>query len=566
MFAFLICAYIMVRFYINAACIIALSTLFASSMVHGQFVQEQELEAKAAPTEVATLQGIVRDSDNHPVAGATVCLQAQKTQILTAHTDSTGAYFFPAVHQGTYILRAELAGYDQADSGPFVLEARASRTIDLTLNFSKAATTKNSSETRPEFFDEPHFTVAGVTDTTSLGGHGSDTIVRNREALAQETASLSKQPHASFAVNSSSAATEKSLRDAAAHQPEDFDANYRLGKWLVDEAKAQEGLPYLERASRLNPGGFDNIYELALAYAGTGDYGHARSDARALLAAGDKSLQEKAELHHLLGDVDERLGNALEAVREYQNAVELDPSEPNLFDWGAELLTHHAAEPAIEVFTKGNQLFPRSPRMLVGLGAAWYSLGSFDQAAQRFCEASDLNPTDPNPYLFMGKMQAVETAQSQAILERLGRFASLEPQNALANYYYAVSLWNRRKSPEEVADVDRVKSLLEKAVHLDPKLGLGYLELGVIYSEQKDFPKAISAFQRAIEATPQLEQAHYRLAQLYRQAGETSKAHAELQLYEQISAEKNQEIERQRHELQQFVYQLRDRTAASQTQ
>jgi tetratricopeptide (TPR) repeat protein len=316
----------------------------------------------------------------------------------------------------------------------------------------------------------------------------------------------------------------------------------------------------------LNPGGFDNIYELALAYAGTGDYGHARTDARALLAAGDKSLQEKAELHHLLGDVDERLGNALEAVREYQNAVELDPSEPNLFDWGAELLTHHAAEPAIEVFTKGNQLFPRSPRMLVGLGTAWYSLGSFDQAAQRFCEASDLNPTDPNPYLFMGKMQAVETAQSQAILERLGRFASLEPQNALANYYYAVSLWNRRKSPEEVADVDRVKSLLEKAVHLDPKLGLGYLELGVIYSEQKDFPKAISAFQRAIEATPQLEQAHYRLAQLYRQAGETSKAHAELQLYEQISAEKNQEIERQRHELQQFVYQLRDRTAASQTQ
>ena len=125
---------------------------------------------------------------------------------------------------------------------------------------------------------------------------------------------------------------------------------------------------------------------------------------------------------------------------------------------------------------------------------------------------------------------------------------------------------SERKSPEEVEDVDRVKSLLEKAVHLDPKLGLGYLELGVIYSEQKDFPKAISAFQRAIEATPQLEQAHYRLAQLYRQAGETSKAHAELQLYEQISAEKNQEIERQRHELQQFVYQLRDRTAASQTQ
>ena len=162
-----------------------------------------------------------------------------------------------------------------------------------------------------------------------------------------------------------------------------------------------------------------------------------------------RSPQEKAQLHHLLGDLDERLGNALEAVREYQTAAELDPSETNLFDWGAELLTHRAAEPAIEVFTKGNRLFPRSARMLSGLGAAWYSLGSFDHAGQRFCEASDLNPDDPNPYLLMGKMQAAETADSPAILERLARFARLEPQNALANYYYAVSLWKRRNSPED---------------------------------------------------------------------------------------------------------------------
>jgi len=63
-----------------------------------------------------------------------------------------------------------------------------------------------------------------------------------------------------------------------------------------------------------------------------------------------------------------------------------------------------------------------------------------------------------------------------------------------------------------------------------------------------------------------LEEAHYRLAQLYRQMGDTSKAHTELQLYEQMSAEKTQEIARQRHEVQQFVYQLRDKPPDSQTQ
>ncbi len=159
----------------------------------------------------------------------------------------------------------------------------------------------------------------------------------------------------------------------------------------------------------------------------------------------------------------------------------------------------------------------------------------------------------------MGKMQAVETAQSEAIVQRLARFAQLESQNALANYYYAVSLWKQRKSPDDTENVEKIKSLLEKAVQLDPRLGLAYLELGIVYSQEKNIPKAISALQSAIEATPQLEQAHYRLAQLYRQIGETAKAKAELQLYEEISDEKTKETERQRHELQQFVYEMRDR-------
>jgi Tfp pilus assembly protein PilF len=161
----------------------------------------------------------------------------------------------------------------------------------------------------------------------------------------------------------------------------------------------------------------------------------------------------------------------------------------------------------------------------------------------------------------MGKMQAVEPTQSEAIVEKLGRFVRLQPQNALANYYYAVGLWKRRKSPEDVADLAQVKSLLENAVHLDPKLGPAYLQLGVLYSERKDFSNAIAAYRLAIEATPRLEEAHFRLAQAYRQNGETANAQAELQVYAQISKEKAEETEHQRHEVQQFVYELRNPSA-----
>ena len=533
--------------------ILTLLSLLALPVLRGQSTQ-----TPAEPVMAAILHGVVLDSRGHPVADATVCLQAVVTGDVTVHTDAAGAYRFLAVRPGTYTLRVEMVGHSSATLGSFFLAQNESRTIDVTLESAKTSEPQDSSAGRPEFFDEPRFTVAGVTDTTNLGSHGSNTIAGNRDALAKATASLGKQPSDANALSVSNARREKSLREEVERQPADFDANYQLGKLLVDEGKAGEAFGYLKRASQLNPGDYDNTYELALARTATGDYESARAEIQALLTAARESGQEKAEAHHLLGEVCEKLGDPLEAVREYQRSAELNPSEPYLFDWGSELLLHRAAEPALEVFTKGNRLFPRSSRMLAGLGASWYSLGSFDQAAQRLSEASDLNPDDPNPYLLMGKMQAVEASSSDAILERLARFVRLQPENALANYYYAVSVWKRRQSSGDSRNFAQVKSFLEKAIQSDPTLGLAYLQLGILYSERKSLSNAVAAYQRAIGATPELEEAHYRLAQAYRQAGETSKAQAELQIYERISNEKAAKVERQRHEVQQFVYELRE--------
>jgi tetratricopeptide (TPR) repeat protein len=445
-------------------------------------------------------------------------------------------------------------GYDETIVDPVSLAQQETKRIDLTLESTKASTSQSAppvkpatgkpSEQTPEFFDEPQFTVAGVTQATNSGGHGSDTVLRTTEALAKATVSLSKES-AGSSSEAVSAATESSLRDAVARQPENFEANRQLGKSLVDNGKAAEGLPYLERASRLKP-----------AY---------------------------PELHHLLADVAEKLGNPLEAVREYQRAAELDPSEANLFDWGTELLTHRALEPATEVFTKGNRLFPKSVRMLVALGVAWYARGSYDQAAQCLVNASDLAPDNPTPYLFLGKMQSVEGPPSAESLERLRRFAELQPDNALANYYYAVSLWKqsanavdtKRENDRDNERSARVEPLLQKSVHLDPKFGGAYLQLGILYAQRADFSLAISAYLRAIEVTPAgasreleetLEVAHYRLAQAYLRTGDQVKAKQELQLHDQIYKKTKQDAERDRREIQQFVISLRNKDSISRPQ
>jgi len=524
---------------------VASGVLAVIAMLMPAMIQAQGSSASA------TLQGAVRDSKARPVAGATVYLQVKDgAETVSARSDAAGNYRFSGLRGGVYMLRVEAQEHGQSAFGPCVLGPKEAKQLDLTLEAGGA----------PEFFDEPQFTVAGVTDGTNLGGHGSNAVVRTKESLARDIASLSasgsRQP-SGVVPPSAADPDESSLRATADREPGNFDANHRLGKLLVAGGKASQALTYLERASQLEPGNYENAYLLALAYADAGQYQRARANAQALLKVQEKPGQkDEAELHHLLGDIEEKSGNPLEAVRQYQKAAELDPSEPYFFDWGSELLLHRAVEPAIEVFNKGNRLFPHSARMLVALGVAWYSNGSYDQAAQRLCEASDLNPDDPKAYLFLGKIQSVETTQSECSTERLARFAKLQPENALANYYYAVNLWKRRKGPNDAESLAQVESLLTKAVALDSRLGIGYLQLGVLYSERGDFPRAVMSYQEAIKVNPELEAAHYRLAQVYKRTGDKVGAEQELQLYNQISKKKDEAVERERRESRQFVYRL----------
>ena len=127
--------------------------------------------------------------------GVTVHLQAKDSmQTQTVLTDSQGNYSFVALGGGVYVLRTEMAGYSVTQIPSLFFGPKDARNVDLILLPAKSSGSAVHFRAKPEFSDEPHFAVAGVTDTTNLGGHGSDTMVRTRETLAKETVSLSKTP------------------------------------------------------------------------------------------------------------------------------------------------------------------------------------------------------------------------------------------------------------------------------------------------------------------------------------------------------------------------------------
>ena len=91
---------------------------------------------------------------------------------------------------------------------------------------------------------------------------------------------------------------------------------------------------------------------------------------------------------------------------------------------------------------------------------------------------------------------------------------------------------------------------------IDGKCGEAYLQLGILSSSQRDVEKAIGFYTKAIEANPQLGEAHYRLGVAYERIGEQEKARQEFQLHDQIKKLEADAIDRRRMEVKQFLVTL----------
>jgi tetratricopeptide (TPR) repeat protein len=191
--------------------------------------------------------------------------------------------------------------------------------------------------------------------------------------------------------------------------------------------------------------------------------------------------------------------------------------------------------------------------MLSALGTALFANARYDEAALRLCAASDLNPADPEPYMFMGRAEMAAPNPLPCVEEKLARFVKLQPSNALANYFYAMAFWKGQAQPLDQQALQEVEALLNKAINLDDKCGEAYLQLGNLSSSQRSFEKAIRYYTKAIEVSPQLAEVHYRLGMAYDRIGDTAKAKREFQLHDELKKQQAAEVDRQRREVKQFL-------------
>ncbi len=83
---------------------------------------------------------------------------------------------------------------------------------------------------------------------------------------------------------------------------------------------------------------------------------------------------------------------------------------------------------------------------------------------------------------------------------------------------------------------------------------MAHVQLGNLYADQHKYEKSIPQYVRALALDPNLSDAHYRLGTDYVHVGEKENAQKEFAVYQKLRAEHLAEVEKERAEVQQFVY------------
>ncbi len=493
---------------------------------------------------VVSLSGKVTEQDGQLLAGVPVVLHQAGSRDQTATTDPGGLFRFHVAPGAAFTVEVRAQGrppvvrqYSTAKSGVVALVVPPVS--------QGGATGASQSSDQFHFSDAPDFQVAGITDWTAVGGHGSDATLRTSEELARDIAAPDLSPGASApSVSASDRAAEETLRARLGTAPGDYAATEELGALYLREGRYHEAVPVLAAASTLHGHAAEDEYLLAEACAGVGDVHKAEEHIRAALAK-----EQKAEFFRFAGELSEKEGDPLKAVAEEQRATQLDPSEANYLAWASELLLHRAVWQAIDVLAKGAQAHPRSPKIQAAWGAALFAGARYSEASAHLCEASDLDPASREAYVLLGQAILGSPAPLPCATTTLARFLRLRPEDPQALFFNAMLVLKARQP----GDRERAQRLLRHAVALQPNYAEAYLQLGILATSAHQNSEAVHFLQQAIVADPQLAEAHFRLGVLYDRDGKNAEAQKEFQRHEVLAQQQRDATEEERRRIKQFV-------------
>ncbi len=327
---------------------------------------------------------------------------------------------------------------------------------------------------------------------------------------------------------------------------------FEVASLLAVHNEYSAAIQILEQIRKMMPDSYDVNYNLALAYFQSKQFASTAQVLDPLL-----KRQPHGESYNLLAMAEEERGRYLEAVRSFQKAAEMEPADEGYrFDYAYELLKHRTNPAAIAIFASGVRDFPKSGRMRLGLGAAYYLAVRYEEAAQELLEAIKIEPKMTLGYFLLGKTyDSVESSQS-SIEQAFRAYLDNNPKDPWAYYHYA-NILQQHAQLDSVPNFQPAKANLNRALALNPDFAEAHLQLGIIEQQEGRYKESIPLLVKALQLNQRLGVAHFRLGQAYKRLGQKDKAMAEYALFEKSRSEDQSQSDKDRHAVIQFLVEVK---------
>ncbi len=209
-------------------------------------------------------------------------------------------------------------------------------------------------------------------------------------------------------------------------------------------------------------------------------------------------FEKASQLSPKLAAAPSRMGTIYRRMGDYEHAIAcfLEAIRRNPFSFDDTLnlaqLYHFSSRlrDAVQAYLHATELQPDHFEAQLNLGACYQQLGDYDQAVERFERAIAVDPDQPSSYVNLGVTLDSQGKYYEAIraykeaLERDNR----QPL-VLVNLAHTYVNQNRLKL---------ARGTLQRAVRMDPQLGVAHEALGYCLFRMRDFDAAEVAYRDAI--------------------------------------------------------------------
>jgi tetratricopeptide (TPR) repeat protein len=284
-------------------------------------------------------------------------------------------------------------------------------------------------------------------------------------------------------------------------------------------------------------------------------------DALALLEIAEKQQRPTSELFFMLGRARERKGQLALAQKDFQRAIDLNPTSVNALQALARILaTQEQWGKSLELLSRARTVSPDSPDVLRKFAAASLRAGRTSDAVGAAQQLVKLRPDESEALYLLGVAQ-LQNGDTDAARTTIENYTKLRPQDPLAflalgmvastlhdfpvartNFEQSIQLDpNHLEAYYQLALIFRDQgdnraaiSQLEKAAAIDSKHVPTQALLGTLYLLQQDYVKAQEHLTRAEELAPNTPDTHYQLGLLFARLNQPEHAQREMDQFRKL--------------------------------